>query len=257
MKQGLLYNYKYWQRTRRFLPHAYRVSLSKKKTGHWHGGAPLHRGARCFICKARLRLVWDVNLEDQLLPDSSRQAFPGLKRLPLYYCFNCPAATTYQVKSDTTVSCIDPDGHDGGDETPYADEAPPPAELPRQPLCLTPLTSVVDGLVTLEIELGLDALDAAARRELTRFIGHKLNSPWDFLYSQFGGQPPMVQGHWDIKCPNHKCASRQYERDAAFHMKELAVVERDGLTGLSWVYAPLAFHICRVCHTIQGNFRCS
>jgi hypothetical protein len=257
MDQDLFRNFKHWQRTRRFLPQALRVSLSNKKTSHWHGGAPPHRGARCFTCKARLRLVWDINLEDKLFPDSTREAFPKLRRLPLYYCFNCPAATTYQVKSDTAVSCMDPDGHNGGDETPYAGDAKPPMELPRQPICLTPLTSVIDGLVTLESELGLDALDASAQRQLSRFIGHKLDSSWDFVYSQFGGHPPMVQGHWDIKCPNHKCAGRRYEHDSAFNMKELAVVEKDGTTGFSWAYAPLAYHICRVCGTIQGNFRCS
>jgi hypothetical protein len=257
MDQNLFHNYKYWGGTRRFLPQALRVSLSSKKTGHWHGGTPVHRGARCFICKERLRLVWDINLADAMFPVSTQESFPKLKRLPLYYCFNCPQATTYQIKSDTTVFCMDPDGHDGGDETPYAGSVPIPEELPRQPICLTPLTSTIDALVAIESELGLDALDTAAQRQLSRFIGHKLNSSWDFVYSQFGGQPPMVQGHWEIKCPNHKCAGRNREHDRAFNMKELAVVEKDGITGISWVYAPLAFHICRVCGTIQGNFRCS
>lgn len=40
-------------------------------------------------------------------------------------------------------------------------------------------------------------------------------------------------------------------------MKELAVFEQDAAHGFQWVYAPVAYHICWCCGTIQGNFRCS
>src|SRR5690242_18919094 len=89
-----------WRGTRRFLQSALRVNLGRRTTGHWHGGPPTHQGARCYCCKKPLRLDWNLDLQDPKLPEQFRTRFPNLTRLPLYYCFNCPEATTYQVKSD-------------------------------------------------------------------------------------------------------------------------------------------------------------
>ena len=113
MKQDLRSASYQWRNTRRFLKPPFRVSFSETKTGHWHGGSPQHQKARCFTCKKPLRLVWTIDLSDALLPDALREAFPKLTKLPLYYCFNCPEATTYQVKSETTLSCMHPAGHEG------------------------------------------------------------------------------------------------------------------------------------------------
>lgn len=243
--------------TRRFLNQPYRVLFAKSETGHWHGGPPQHRNARCFVCKKPLRLVWSIDLSDAELPDALRQAFPKLSRLPLYYCFNCPEATTYRVTSETALVCIDAAGHEGGSETPYGSETEVPTELPRLPISLQRIPSAIDGLIVLENELGFDGLDTTAQKELSKFVGRQLDSAWDFVYSQFGGQPPMVQGHWDIPCPDPKCPGISYKSRPGFDMKELAVAESDCLTGFQWTYAPLAFHVCWICGTIQGNFRCS
>jgi hypothetical protein len=229
--------------------------ICRKNTGHWHGGEPEHNNARCFVCKKPLRLVWSLLLADTILPDSLRNAFTGLSRLPLYYCFNCPEATTYQVKSDDAIKTLNPAGHDGGDETPYACQSEVPPHLPRRPIALTRIPSIIDGLTSLEI--GFCDLDIAGQRTLSKYVGKKLHSDWDVVFSQFGGSPTLVQGHWDMNCPNPRCSGKKYEGNSAFQLKELAVIEQDCIDGFSWAYAPLAYHLCWVCGTIQGNFRCS
>lgn len=256
-KNQILVAPRFWQNSRRFMPLGFRAAPVKQKTGHWYGGAPTHRGAKCFTCKKKLRLVWDINLRDKGLPEWLVQSFPKLKRLPLYYCFNCPTATTYQLKTDTAILSLDPAGHDGGDETPYACDSGVPDELPRTPLQLTRIPTAIDALIDLEGEIGLDLFDEAARKMLSRYLGMQQTSTWDVPFSQFGGLPAMVQGHQDIQCPNPKCPSPKHQFDRGFHMKELAVVEKEFALGFEWVYAPLAYHICWVCGTIQGNFRCS
>lgn len=191
--------------TRRFLKSGFRVGLAGHETGHWYGGPPRHRGADCFTCGAKLRLIWDINLQDERLPVSYREAFPNLSRLPLYYCFNCPQATTYHVQTDDTVICLDPAGHDGGDETPYADGADVPEHLPRSAIQLDEIPPTIDDIINKESESGFDSLDSAEQDQLGTFLSKKVDSPWDLVFSQFGGLPVMVQGHWDIRCPKADC----------------------------------------------------
>lgn len=132
-----------------------------------------------------------------------------------------------------------------------------PEELQKRPIALKRIPSVIEGILAIESELTFESLDAEARKALSRYLGQKITSPWDISFSQLGGLLVLVQGHWDIKCPNKKCATKREFRKLDLKMQELAVVEQDAVCGFDWVYAPLAFHICRICGTIQGNFRCS
>src|SRR5690349_2579834 len=163
-------SYRYWSHTWRLLPIGYRATFAKSETGHWHGGPVTHRGANCFHCGARLRLVWDINVLDPELPDMLRLVFPKITRLPLLYCFNCPQATTYQVRSDKTIKCLDPAGHDGGDETPYTSETVVPEILPRLPIAIERIDSVIDGLLSISHELGYGILDDSAEKLLLAFV---------------------------------------------------------------------------------------
>ncbi|MFN0016815.1 MAG: hypothetical protein ACKVP0_01070 [Pirellulaceae bacterium] len=247
-----LNSYRYWSNTWRLLPIGYRASFSRAETGHWYGGDVTHKGAKCFTCKAKLRLVWDINILDPTLPEMVRLLFPGISRLPLLYCFNCPQTTTYQVASDTRIKCLDPAGHAGGDETPFTAETAVPAVLPRKPIALRRINSVIDGILSIAHELGFDVLDKAAQKLLLKFLDKDMSMSWGLGMSQFGGEPTFLQGHWEIICPN--CADKS--RDFAFIMKELAVVEEDCAAGFKWACAPLVYHVCRHCRTIQGDFQC-
>ncbi len=246
------HSYRYWSHTRRLLPIGYRAAFSNSETGHWHGGPVTHRGANCFNCGEKLRLVWDINTLDPALPDMLRLVFPKITRLPLLYCFNCPQATTYQVPSDKAIKCLDPAGHNGGDETPYASETVVPEVLPRLPIALGRINSVIDGLLSISHELGFGILDDPAQELLLKFLDKDMSMAWGLGLSQFGGEPTFLQGHQEITCPH--CADKS--RDFAFLMKELAVVEEDCSAGFKWAGAPLVYHVCRTCGTIQGNFHC-
>lgn len=254
MKRDILQEAVDRRHTRRFVTAGYRVAFSASKTGHWHGGPIQHKNAKCHECRKPLRLIWSINLADKRLSDELRLAFAGITNLPFYYCFNCPQATTYQVSSNEKIKVLDPAGHDGGDDTPYRYVEGFPLELPRKSLSLSRIPSVIEGLMNLDVSF--DGLDEDAKRTMSLYLGKKLTGEWSWVLSQFGGAPSMAQGDWDITCPNNKCPGRKYEENPNFKMKKLAYVDYDAIAGFEWPRAPLAFHICWVCGTIQGNFRC-
>lgn len=259
MKRNYLHEMRYWSETRRFMKRGFRVRFGKSAHEHMHGGPVLHDKAKCFTCRKPLRLDWNINLADSRFIGPLRETFQNLERLPLYYCFNCPEATTYQVVSNTSVRCMDSEGTDGGDETPYMCETSVPAELPLKPLRLTPLPSAIDALMVLANEIDFEMLDASAQQQIAQFLGREVSMTSDFDISQFGGQLTLPQGQQENNCPNPRCPVKKlpyYLDGDDFRMKELAVVQQEAVAGFKWVYAPIHYHVCWVCGTLQGNFAC-
>lgn len=249
----------HWKSTRRFMAAGFRmVQAPKSAKRHWVGGPPSHHGAKCTVCKRPLTLIWDLSLADKAFPEMLRDAFSPIVRLPLYACLKCPSPTCYVVRSETAIRCL-PQQPISSEGSPLADL---PSEFPRRPVQCEPIPSVVDGLLTLVDGIGFGALDEKAKRQVRRFYRRKIDSPWDLPFSQFGGQPKFVQGHWDITCPNPRCAASRIEvafdvRTRALLMKELAVVDGHGMPEIRSAYAQIAYHICCLCHAIHAQYRCS
>lgn len=255
MKRDLRRESYSWEGTQRFLKRPFRVALAGGRARHQHGGPPRHSNARCFLCQKPLRLVWDLDLQDPVLPDVLRETYPKLTRLPLYYCFDCPEATTYLVKSDKTLASLAPQT-DGGDGTPYQEDDAAPAELPKKGLKLIRIPSIIDGLMTLEREIGCDEIDPEADRLTWAFCNEGRDARRLGPFSQLGGHPGLPQGDLVMACPNPKCPGLEFAEQEAFRMKPLAVIEQDGLDGVRGV-APLAYHACCVCGALQGVFQCT
>jgi hypothetical protein len=244
-----------WRETRRAIRFGFRVQFSRRATGHTHGGERLHGNAVCAGCRKPLRLVWDINLQDPSLTPLLPEILVGQSRLPLYYCFNCPEATWYRISSGGQLKVFGRHDDRNSSETLYGSERVVPEILPRRHLKLSKLPSLIDGLICLETSLS--EIDPSGLEFLSQYLGNKVEGACNLKLSQFGGSPRMIQGHMDhCRCINPKCRSQRYRSWPAFCVKEIAYVERDGLDGFEWAYAPLTFHICWVCGAIRGDFQC-
>ena len=253
--------------TFRALARGLRVVQSAKKGMHWQGGKPLHRGAKCALCKQPLRLIWDIDLADPQLPDGLREKLAPRTRLPIYFCCLCPKPTVYSLVSDSSLRMFRPKSvsldydpwNDPHEQNPFREA---PAQFVRQPIRLEPIPIVVEGLISLAEEIGVQRLDDEARRILSRYVGKTVSSNWDLPFSQFGGLPLVSQGHREVVCPNPTCfASRLVHPypsfDRRFLMRELAVVTSEPpLDSQSFHYAQIAVHICLHCASIHSEYRC-
>ena len=222
---------------------------------HWQGGPPMHDGATCPVCRKPFVLLWDINLKDERISEDGVELFPGLDRLPLYYCPRRPEPTIYQIESPRRIRTIRP-GLQAGEESPLKFLPP---ELPRQPLRLDPIPRDIANLMILAREFECQWLNEEELELLGRFVGVNELSRHDVGCDQFGGVPIMRQGHRAHECPNPACLTlRMGSPDMLlsrrrYEMKELAVIDV-GRIYSSW--GQVAFHICWKCLTVEAGYRC-
>jgi hypothetical protein len=206
-------------------------------------------------------LLWDLDLADPMVADQVRNGFAPAKRLPLYICWQC-LATSYTVLSDDRVKCFEFDQHTDGlseGESPFEEAA---NELPQRNIAFERIPSMLDALLSLEECIGLEALDAAARRALNEFYGREVTSTWDLPFSQFGGQPLVYQRRSNRACPNPKCPASRLEHpygemEIPFLMKELAVIHHDNEPVLAEHCFQVRYVACALCFSIRGEYRAS
>jgi hypothetical protein len=250
-----------WRSSRRFIAAGMRLTGTGSGKGfHVAGGRACHKGSTCPHCGKRLTLLWDLGLRDPLIPDYVRKGFAPAKRLPLYICWQCVAAS-YRVASDERMTCFDFDSHTDPlrqGETPFRDS---PDELPRRKIDFERIPSTVDALLSLENAVGLDALDLPARKAIDKYYRKRVKSNWDLPFSQFGGQPIIYQPHRNVVCPNPKCpASRLQhpygELEMPYLMKEMALIHFDHEPELAKHCFQLLYHVCGICFGIRVEYRC-
>jgi hypothetical protein len=179
-----------------------------------------------------------------------------LNRLPLYYCFDCAEPTVYRCSGASRITPIAV-SRAAGEESPFRDLAP--ETLPSGPLDLEAIPTPVESLIVLAEQVGFDWLRHKDRAELALYFGSLLAAS-EHRRSQFGGLPVLLQGHWDIECPNGRCATHQWghprwRRKRYYYMKELAVIDRDCDLGFDMQWAQIAFHICWACNTVHAQYR--
>jgi len=221
---------------------------------HWQGGEMQHRGAKCYVCRRPLALLWDIDCTDPRFRRESPDLFKGLERLPLYYCCRCPSPTIYRCTAPGRITVL-PVERRTSEESPFEDV---PEFFPRHPLVLDPIPSDIENLIQLTEWLGFDWLHQSDRRALAKYFGE--SSTWvEVRRSQFGGIPALEQGHSEIPCPNLRCPTHSWgdpfgRHDEYFQMKELAVIEDDANFEMETSCAQIIFHICWACQTIHAEY---
>jgi len=167
--------------TFRVLARGFRVRPGTRHAKHWQGGPPTHRGVKCSLCKLPLRLIWDIDLGDPEFPEALRERLAPRNRLPIYFCCLCPKATRYHVVSDSTVRTFRPKltskdydpWNDPHEENPFREA---PAQFQRKPITIEPIPTVVEGLIALAEDVGVQRLDDDARRKLSQYVGQEVTS---------------------------------------------------------------------------------
>ena len=244
------------------------VPTAGKQTGHWFGGEPYHRGARCPVCKIPLLLLADLDCK-QIRVREEAKLFRVLDRLPLYFCWRCCAEDlSYLVIDGTRIRVIiNGLGVNQGDDFPY--EKFPPS-FSRQPIKLRPIEYGLAKLLAVYQEVGSDWLSDHDRQSIAKSIvkfRHSGFSSRDVNRHQIGGLLNLIQGHESNICPNRKCdAHKSAKAGYAPRMKELAVLCNDPRSGLPMVepcgsphwneWVQVVFWVCEECLAITVSNRC-
>ena len=251
-----------WRSSRRFIAKPLQVTSTTRKSNHFCGGPPPHKGSKCPKCKKQLTLLWDLDLNDELIPDYVREGFSPATRLPLYICWQCLAAS-YVVLSETRINCfpfVDSQvDYLQENESPFQDS---PEEVERRPISLSRIPSTIEALLSLSDVVGFDEFDKPAQTTLKQFFKTKIRSDGDLPISQFGGSPLVNQGHGNNVCPNLKCPASTLnhpygEMTAMFLMKELALIHWKDEPALTQHCIQLLYSVCGICFSLQAEYRCS
>jgi hypothetical protein len=204
-------------------------------------------------------LVWDIDLSDPVFPPEFAAAMAPVTRLPLYFCCRCPSPTMYRVQSDEKVTLFQPEPIKHEENT--FEDSPP--QFARHGIKFEPIPDTIEALLTLTEEIGIAFFSRESLRLLSKYVGQKVTSQWDLPFSQFGGLPLFVQSDSELVCPNPECLGNELKHpypslQRSLLLKKLAVVcEHDSRLRENSQLAQIAFHMCRVCYAIHGQYRCS
>jgi hypothetical protein len=242
-----------------------------EETGHSFGGEPYHRGAECPVCKVPLLLLADLDCS-QLRQQVGAPLFQSLKRLPLYYCWQCCAEhLTYIVLDEKRIKVLRNEGVRQGDDFPYPNFPP---SFASRPISLTPIDYELGKLLALYQEVDRDWLSKADLRDIKRGLKPLRRagySAYGVNRHQVGGLLGLIQGHERVGCPNTKCSQhKSFEDGYATQMKELAVLCNDPQSGLPMVeslaelknpsswneWVQVVYWVCEECLAIAASNRC-
>jgi hypothetical protein len=239
--------------------------------GHWFGGEPYHKGAKCPVCKIPLLLIADLSCVALRVNEPAR-LFHELDRLPLYYCWRCCASgLSYRFVAPDKLEILRNDGNPQGDDFPYRNF---PAEFPRKAVSVVPIPYETAKLLTLEQEVDRKWLSEADQRTLSEqlpLLRHGGFADWRSNFHQIGGVIRPLQGHGRIGCPNKLCKAHKSFMDGyATQMKELAIICNDPRSGLPMVesmedfkktskfdeWVQIVYWVCEECLTIAVSNEC-
>lgn len=237
-------------------------------TGHWFGGEPRHRRAKCPACRKPLLLLADLDCARLRKLDDAK-LFRSMRRLPLYYCWRCCAEKlSYQVVDSRHVRILGGEGDDQGPEFPYRDF---PDAFPRTPVALVPIPYRAARLLAVYQEVDRNWLSEDDKKTMHRHLArlrHPGFSRHDVNRHQIGGLLNLVQGHESVGCPNRRCeAHKSHKAGYAARMRELAVICDDPHPGLPMATAPgsdsrgnewvqVVYWVCDTCFCISASNRC-
>jgi len=240
-----------------YLRQGYQLDTSAiDRHDHWQGGAPKHKGAVCPSCDQPVRLLWDINCSDARFRKESPQVFGKLKRLPLYYCLNCPYPTIYRCTGTQRVKMIPASAADSS-ESSFSNF---PDVFPRKRIAFGTIPPEIENLLLIRQLLGEEWLRTNHRHLLADYF-HSRPSPSgnsSIRRSQFGGVPILQQDRPKLMCPNDTCPTHTWghpivRNSRYYQMKLLATIEQDTGFEMESHDAQIVFYICWACQTIHGD----
>lgn len=236
--------------------------------GHWFGGEPYHKGAKCPVCKIPLLLIADLSC----IPFRGIETgdlFYRYDRLPLYYCWRCCAdGLSYRLLKRDAIEVFRSEGSPQGNDFPYEGF---PEQFPRTTIRKVPIPYEIARLLAIAQEIDASWLSEGDRQLLAeglRSLRHANFSLHDINRHQLGGLINCIQGHELIGCPNVKC--KRHQKTGCLHkMKELANIQNDPQSGLPMVellgefrkpsnfneWVQLVYWVCEECLSIVVSNR--
>ncbi len=164
-----------------------------------------------------------------------------MDRLPLYYCWRCEGAElSYTIANPKEINILKMKGKKGPSDFPYEKY---PRSFRRQPISISLIDYNLSKLLALCQEVGFDWLSDEDKQIITdgmKELRHSGFSIKDFNRHQLGGVVRLIQPRARIGCPNPECEKhRLFFEDGftGYHMKELAVLFNDPVSGLPMVEA--------------------
>jgi hypothetical protein len=255
-----------------YMRQGYALVATEAETGHWFGGEPCHSGARCPKCKSALLLLADIDCK-QLRKTEEAKLFHVLDRLPLFYCWRCEGTElSYSVIESERITILKHEGNKAASDFPYENY---PASFPRRSISLIPITYSLAKLLALYQEIGSDWISEEDKLSIAQGLKQLRHSEFsinDINRHQLGGMVRSIQEHVRMGCPNPNCEHHnRFFKDRNtrhFHMKELAVLFNDPISGMpmteplesdssrwdEWVQ--VIFWICEECLAITASNRC-
>lgn len=249
-----------WKNSNRFMPIGLQRTSNAKPFTHYAGGPAPAKGNRCAQCKKPLTLIWEVNLQDEVIPAYVGEGLAPAKKLPLLICWRCLVAS-YQVIADDQIKCLPFDMYSdclNAGESPFGDA---PAVLPRRRMGIKRLPTTIDALVSLASVIGFEALDRPSKFALRTFYQTDIRTNDDLPISQLGGQLITYQGHRSLNCPNLKCPAGKMEHpygelELPYLMKDLALIHWQDEPALAPHCFQLKYSICIVCFSLRAQYEC-
>ena len=136
---------------------------------HFLGGKPIHDNAVCPNCKNPLLMFWNLNAKDSRFP---RGKFPGMERVPLYFCWLCVSDLRYQV-GPKRLKFFPWEHKREGNNRMYE---PFPQYYPPRPLGFTDAPMPKDARKVYSTWDGWKTLPIAMRTKFAQFFGHPVRS---------------------------------------------------------------------------------
>lgn len=213
---------------------------------HRFGGPPVHRGSIPKPGDSALHLLYTFDTTDPQFPTR----MPGVRYLPLYYCFQYNAGDVgYHVLSDDRIRIRYMSTTKVENDFPFEHY---PAEFPEHNVSLQPISYDEHKALLLSMAFSDHIIDDEIY--LSESDRHFIQQS-DYPFTQIGGIQRMWQGVPEVECPFHHKA----DHVNAWGMQVFAVVWNEPVPGVyRWDDEGLAddsqviFQICPACHYIHA-----
>jgi hypothetical protein len=240
------------------------ASSGRSRYGHTFGGPHDRKGTSRDDCNGILiHLLHRLDLTDPAVP----VAIPGLRWLPLYYCFDFRANDLgYQLTSEDSLAAFFPD-----DDPNVTDHEEWPGEnyplvFPKSGIKITPYDydpTNLDEAYAWAGVFGIEKLSkadqtAAKKRIAEEMDGLGLNAPVTERELQECLSNPFTQGKPNKTCLNPRCVNHKRRGK----LSTIALMPAEPVKGVCtfgrWgMGVQLVFQMCNNCHTIRVSNQCT
>jgi len=226
------------------------VAGKRSKFDHRFGGQSRHSGLRFRKSKVHLHLLYDLDLNDPLIPIK----LPNATRLPLY----CPfvhdgAEMDYQIISDERIRILRLSNTKVVADHPYENY---PESFPSMPVSIEPISYDLHKTLAFAAKAEEDGISLWDLSDKDQALLKRLD--WPFSFAQLGGLHWMIQGYPSSLCPDPRC---RLHKQGEGTMIVFAVIWNTPAPGISlWGeygnYVQIIYEVCPECMSIKACNQC-